>query len=832
MFVAIVAAPGLLRAASTDPATNSEAPVEAPEEEAAEPIPVDQIGVAAARTKRTVADLSKKLKAGDAAGEVEQLLPERTEQVEELLARSAAFQNERMNLVMIDQLRQEWRVLGADVDEAQVALGRRAAEIRSLRDSLQADFDVWTETRKAATKSAEGREVTVLIDATIADLEQALKTARSRQGDLAALQGRVARLTEASASDVAALMELRRGLVGKVFEQDSPAAWSPAFYERLTGGEILQRLREHRDRDLIGLSRFAQTNRDRLVMHLLATLALIPLMFSARARIRLIDEDGEDGERGEHGEAVAHMRAVFDRPIALALLLSAFVGYWGYVDIPPLASPVIGAMLLLPAVLILRRLLDPPIFPILNMLLVLFFVDLLIEAVAPLPGVPRLVFVAEMAAVFVVVMWWRRPRRLGDLSLGDRSSTAFQWIGFGLRLATVAAPVAIMAEIAGFTALARTVGGTMLTAGYSAVILYGAARALDGVVAGLLRVPPLRRLGMVQRQSALIADHLETYTRWLVTGLYVYVLLGRLEVVDRVWELLQATWNAEIPLISMGVTLGSIVEFLVVLRLTFALSSFVQFILDEEVYTRVRMPKGQPYSISTLTKYTVLTLGFTVALFALGLDVNRFTVLAGAFGVGIGFGLQTIVNNFVSGLILLTERPVQVGDTVQLEGPNGVFGEVQRIGIRSSTVRTWQGAEVIVPNAQLISEQVTNWTLTDDKRRIEIPVGVAYGTAPPLVLELLKAVARSNPAILDDPAPTAFFMNFGDSALEFELRCWTDQPDRFMGVRSEVAVGVEAALREAGVTVPFPQRDLHLRTVPVSHPADRTPSMASDDEKG
>jgi small-conductance mechanosensitive channel len=225
------------------------------------------------------------------------------------------------------------------------------------------------------------------------------------------------------------------------------------------------------------------------------------------------------------------------------------------------------------------------------------------------------------------------------------------------------------------------------------------------------------------------------------------------------------------------------------------------------------MRKGQPYAVSTLTRYTVLLTGFLLAVFALGLDVNRFTILAGAFGVGIGFGLQTIVNNFVSGIILLTEQPVQVGDTVELPG---VFGVVQRIGIRSSVVRTWQGAEVIVPNADLMSEQVTNWTLSDQRRRLEIPIGVAYGTDPALVIDVLSRAAARNEYVVDDPAPVTLFMAFGDSALEFEVRCWTEMADMYLSVKSSVMVELVAALREVGVEIPFPQRDLHLRTIDAS----------------
>jgi small-conductance mechanosensitive channel len=168
-----------------------------------------------------------------------------------------------------------------------------------------------------------------------------------------------------------------------------------------------------------------------------------------------------------------------------------------------------------------------------------------------------------------------------------------------------------------------------------------------------------------------------------------------------------------------------------------------------------------------------------------------------------------VVNNFVSGLILLYERPVQLGDMVEV---GGVIGEVKRIGMRSSTVRTLQGAEVIVPNGNLISDQVVNWTFSDRRRRMEVKVGVAYGTDPERVLELLRQVARENTGVLADPEPVALFLGFGDSSLDFELRAWTPLFESWWLTQSELNVAVNRAIADAGIEIPFPQRDLHLRT--------------------
>jgi small-conductance mechanosensitive channel len=243
--------------------------------------------------------------------------------------------------------------------------------------------------------------------------------------------------------------------------------------------------------------------------------------------------------------------------------------------------------------------------------------------------------------------------------------------------------------------------------------------------------------------------------------------------------------------------------------------------LSEDIYPRLGTRTGRSSAISTLLHYVVLILGFFLAAIALGFDANRFTLLAGAFGVGIGFGLQTIVNNFISGIILLTEQPVQVGDTIEM---GTVFGEVRRIGIRSSTVRTFQGSEVIVPNADLIALQVTNWTLSDRKRRIEIPVGVTYGADPDHVLEVLSRIAEDEPGILPEPKAQGLFRGFGESSLDFELRAWTDDFDRFLVLKSKLCAKIVTSFRVEGIQIPFPQRDLHLRSVVSATPIPQEPS--------
>jgi small-conductance mechanosensitive channel len=203
-------------------------------------------------------------------------------------------------------------------------------------------------------------------------------------------------------------------------------------------------------------------------------------------------------------------------------------------------------------------------------------------------------------------------------------------------------------------------------------------------------------------------------------------------------------------------------------------------------------------------------MGFFLAMTSLGIDLTKISILAGALGVGIGFGLQNIFNNFISGLILLFERPIHVGDVIEI---GSLRGAVTRIGVRSSTIKTPTGAEVLVPNGDLIAKEVINWTLSDRRRRIEITVGVAYRTPIEKVLELLMRESGDMEEILDDPQPLAVFSNFGESSLDFVLYAWVEHYEDTLTVASALRQRIYSSFKAEGIEIPYPQRNLHLFSV-------------------
>ena len=286
------------------------------------------------------------------------------------------------------------------------------------------------------------------------------------------------------------------------------------------------------------------------------------------------------------------------------------------------------------------------------------------------------------------------------------------------------------------------------------------------------------------------------------------------------WGVYDSLGDATKALLSMGFTLGTLridVGLLLVatgiLYLTTIASWIIQKLLLDDLIFKGRFDKGVSFSIGRLVHYALILFGFMFALSALGFELSKITIMLSALGVGIGFGLQGIANNFFSGLILLFERPVRVGDVIQVAGERA---EIKKIGIRATTVETFDRADRIIPNTMLVSDEVINWTLTNRQVRLIIPVGVAYGSDIDQVTDTLLACARTNPKVVRRPEPRVRFLNFGESSLDFELRVYVADFDQRIEVKSDLHYQIVRSFRAANIEIPFPQRDLHFRNGSVS----------------
>ena len=322
--------------------------------------------------------------------------------------------------------------------------------------------------------------------------------------------------------------------------------------------------------------------------------------------------------------------------------------------------------------------------------------------------------------------------------------------------------------------------------------------------------PPQIDLSSVSDQTrnvlrVLVATAVVASLWWVWRGLFP--ALGVFDDIT-VWTTTSVTPTGEqiVP-----VTLWGLMRALLTLVLTWVAARNVPGVLEITLLQRLRLDTGTRYAVVTVCRYVIIAAGVTAAFDQLGVPWSRLQWIVAALGVGLGFGLQEIVANFVSGLIILFERPVRIGDTVTV---GGLSGTVSRIQIRATTITDWDNKEILVPNKSFITDQVVNWTLSSSITRVLLKVGVAYGTDTDRAAKVILDAAKSSSLVLEQPAPSVFFLGFGDSSLDFELRVFVSELSRRMPVMHALHSSINRAFAKEGIEIPFPQRDVHVRDVP------------------
>jgi small-conductance mechanosensitive channel len=383
----------------------------------------------------------------------------------------------------------------------------------------------------------------------------------------------------------------------------------------------------------------------------------------------------------------------------------------------------------------------------------------------------------------------------------------------------IACAVVAVFEIAGYSALALLIFRSSLRSIFIFVLAWLMMMLTRGLIESAFHATAAQKVPYLRMHTKLIIERLTKVLNALIWVLFVGTLF-------ETWRLVTSPVKPFLRILTFGtsigglrITVGLVLAAVACLYGSLIASRILQFFLMRNLFSRRRVEPGIGISISRLLHYTIIFVGVLLALSTLGFRLTNLTIIASALSVGIGFGLQTIVNNFVCGLILLFERPVKVGDTIQL---GDQWATIRDIGLRATIIQTFDQADIVVPNSDLITNQVTNWTLANRKMRIILSVGVAYGSDVPLVLQTLQECTRENPRVLEDPAPLIYFMGFGDSSLDFQVRAWIDDVDNMNLVRSELNQAIDGRFRERGIEIPFPQRDLHLRSVT----ADATSALA------
>jgi potassium-dependent mechanosensitive channel len=529
------------------------------------------------------------------------------------------------------------------------------------------------------------------------------------------------------------------------------------------------------------------------------------------------------------GEKVAeHMKqdsvslkaaAVFENRVSASILAALMVCYWLAPPGPAVFSHLLAALMPIPAAVLALTIFAGPIrVSVITLAVVLVLVQgqVLLET---MPGMQQIVVALQALALIGAFLYdlvhdnWERafprvrPRRL-------------RWL---VRLSCLLFVVILVMALAGYIGFASTLRDVVFGGLGLGLVFVSASYVLTGLMLALLWMPPLRDIALVRQERWTIANNLRKGVRalafigWLVATLTISGFFGR--ILDAIGTVFATEW--EIGAVTLNVS--ALIYGALIFITTLIISRFVRFLLETPVDSKYSFSVGAAFAISKLLRYAIIVIGFLFAIVVMGFDLTSVTVLAGALGVGLGFGLQSIFNNFFSGLILLVEQPIKINDVTKV---GDLMGTVKKVGIRATQIETFDGAEVIVPNADLISKTVLNWTKSNRRRRVEIDVGVAYGTDPDEVIRILEAAAAEDENVGDDPASFAVFTGFGESSLNFRLYAWLADLSELPVKASRVRQSILAKLKEASITVPFPQRDVR---VSLSSPGNVLPTPGAND---
>ena len=765
------------------------------------PIPLAEVAARAAEIRSLLEAQDTAITPSREVQAVLDRLPALTDELRVRLDQTATRLGTNPPLPVVEQIGSMWEATRARLKSWNDTVTQWTTRVEQERGRLSSLRESWTRSREAAAASGAPKVVLDQIDGVVSGLNAARGRLESRLSALLATQYRLALLQRRCDEGLSRVAQVRADRIRRLGERDGPPLWSGVLWKGAmsqapaAGRNVLEA-----EQAVVG--EVAREHATRIPLHALVFAVLVAVLWRGRrAARRWVADD----------PSAASVAEVWSRPISSALVLACVAAPWMYPEATPLLGRVVALIAIVPVLRLIRPSLDRVLAAALYVFGVLFLVDAVRSVLSTAPLFEHMLFLAEMlVASLVMIRLLTSARRAAPPPEADTdvmAAAARRLVG---RLLLAAFGGAFALAGTGYVELGRLVGAGALGSSYYGLAILAAVQVARGLTGVLLRSRVFAFLASVQQNRAVIERRIGRVLRWAGVVAWIAATLDALTLLSAAASGTRAALAAQWGWGAIRISLGDVVVFGLTIWLAFVGAAALRLVLAEDVFPRVRMARGVPLALSAVIQYVVIFGGFTLALAALGVDLTKLTILASAFGVGAGLGLQTVVNNFASGLILLFERPIHLGDVVQVAG---IGGEVRHIGVRATLVRTADGAEVFVPNSLLIAQSVTNFTYSDLRRRIVLPVRVAYGATPQRVTELLTAIGARHPQVSAEPAAAAVFMGFGENSLDFELRAWTDRFGDAETIQSQLADSVYAALNEARIDLPVPRRDVRLRQV-------------------
>ena len=693
--------------------------------------------------------------------------------------------------LQLTDVRLEWNRNRAQLEAIKLKVSQYSSSLAAQQTQLPALRDLWLFLASPEINGKLPPELNQRVNVVVDTLRSTEASVQSESERLVSLQVVLAD-TSAEIADVTDQLEAAdAALRDQIFVLDSPP-----LLTALREADFRQGLREMTELtagSTSHVSRFYGNNGSNLLLYVL----FVGALFLAITRISRVDLSTVPLKFDE--TALACLK----RPVATTFLLSCVIFVPVFAKAPLEVQRLVRLLTIIPVIHVALGIVMPELRSYVSALGLAFAIN--VVSVQLTSGTVLRRIIALILSVAISAALVRLLRRGGLLhTIFERDKAVV--LPLLLRFSCCLLLIAIVCAVIGNASLADLLANGTILGLYYSLSIYTLTVVMTALTAAFLCSSVAQRSRAVRLHASVVNAKVSRSIRaggfvfWSLVLLYAFQISQ--PTFDSLGSVLQHKWK----LGTINLSLLDIVLFGLVLLASSLLAKLIRFLLNEEILPRTSINTGVAQAGSRLTYIFLLTLGMFLALGAAGLELSKLTVLTGAFGVGLGFGLQNVVSNFVSGIILSLERPVQIGDLLEI---NNVAGEVTVIGFRSSTIRTFDGADVIVPNSDLITKSVINWSLTDYLRRTDIKIGTAYGTDPERVIAILTRVVNAHPLVVRRPEPLITFDEFGDSALIFTARFWS-RLDQRIQVRSEINMHIAAEFENASIAIPFPQRDIHL----------------------
>ncbi len=715
--------------------------------------------------------------------------------LEDERAEYADFRKVTPNRQKLDNMIFKWSGYSDRLSGWQRTLNRFQSRNSIGLKTLEQDLQSWTLTASTVAQEGIPISVTESINKSIDELTTVITDIKDQNNFILTVETRIVEEKDEITQLVNDLENWIQSGELKMFNRRHEPIWQTSFKrtdaEKARSGEnsFMEKVRVIPD--------YFITYENDLNVYALWILLIIALVFYLRRRLKELDVSDKN-RRVQRMKEIITKNAIATVSFLILLAIIIFL-----INLPQTLAELLAVGLLTSAMLLFK----PYAYREFKWLIFFVMVAFVMEQVKSYfwftSANYRLYMLAQSTFALAVIAYYMMQRdKVKELVMGPIGKTIYQTIPLLIVIYTVG----IIANILGYTNLSDL----MLKIGTMGAVITVYTSGILIVFGGILAAAIILYFESKESFDVSYREFLQKKAQFAVgvfaVSFWVIFFLLSADLYRPLMKSLELWLSEPWEFGKMSVTPQNILSFIAVLVVTFVITRFIATIIQGGVMRPLKLSRGIPSAISLVIRYFIIVFGVVLSMGALGVDLSGFSLMAGALGVGIGFGLQGIISNFVAGIILTFERPVLPGDTVEI---GTVMGIVDRIGVRSSVVRTFDGADVVVPNNNLLNNELTNWTQSDVKKRIEIKIGVAYGTDPNIVLEILKDIALGYKYAQKEPAPMPLFDEFGDSSLNFRLLFWV--PVEFvLSAKSDVSIEVYNRFEEAGIKIPFPQRDINI----------------------